>query len=157
MRPAWNSAGCSRKSDPSSTRGPQRLNLLLKSVHVAEHLKKNALDFLEEALSDVEKGKLNLAMFHLEQALQLALKYVLFQLKGSFEKTHDVLELMDQVVNLTKNERLKKIREEESTTLVAIRDSYITSRYYPYYVDKATVEKAIRVTREVLRELGLVD
>ena len=82
MRPAWKYERCSYKLDPSSTRGPQRLNLVLKSVHVAEHLKRNALDFLEEALSDVEKGKLNLAMFHLEQALRLALKYVMFQLKG---------------------------------------------------------------------------
>ena len=38
---------------------------------------------------------------------------------------------MDQVINLVKSDRLKQIRVKESTTLVAIRDSYITSRYRP--------------------------
>jgi HEPN domain-containing protein len=51
---------------------------------MAEHLKRNALDFLAEAEIDIKNGKYNLAMFHLEQSLQLALKYTLFQFKGSF-------------------------------------------------------------------------
>jgi HEPN domain-containing protein len=42
---------------------------------MAEHLKRNALDFLAEAEIDIKNGKYNLAMFHLEQSLQLALKY----------------------------------------------------------------------------------
>jgi len=67
---------------------------------MAKHLKRNALDFFAEAELDIKNGKFNLARFHLEQALQLALKYVLFQLKGSFEKTHDILRLLDEVIEL---------------------------------------------------------
>ncbi|WP_291765303.1 HEPN domain-containing protein [Caldivirga sp. UBA161] len=47
---------------------------------MAEYLKDDALDFLREAEDDLRNGRYNLAMFHLEQALQLALKYKLFQL-----------------------------------------------------------------------------
>jgi HEPN domain-containing protein len=40
---------------------------------MAEHLKRNALDFFNEAKRNLNEGKYNLAMFHLEQALQLSL------------------------------------------------------------------------------------
>ncbi|BDB99669.1 HEPN domain-containing protein [Saccharolobus caldissimus] len=124
---------------------------------MAEHLKRNALDFFAEAEIDIKNGKYNLAIFHLEQALQLALKYVLFQFKGSFEKTHDVIRLLDEVIQLAKNENLRKIRNEEASTLEVIRESYITSRYFPYSVDKIVVEKAYNVVKVILNELRLVE
>ena len=124
---------------------------------MAEHLKRNALDFFAEAEYDIRNGKYNLAMFHLEQSLQLALKYVLFQLKGSFEKTHDIISLLDEVIELTRNEKLKKIRNDEASTLEVIRESYITSRYFPFYVDRLVVERAFNITKVILNELGLVE
>jgi HEPN domain-containing protein len=80
---------------------------------MAEHLKRNSLDFLAEAEIDIKNEKYNLAIFHPEQSLQLALKYILFQFKGSFEKTHDVLRLLDEVIELSKNVNLRKIRNVE--------------------------------------------
>ncbi|MEM0173278.1 MAG: HEPN domain-containing protein [Sulfolobaceae archaeon] len=124
---------------------------------MAEHLKRNALDFFSEAEYDIRNGKYNLAIFHLEQALQLALKYILFQLKGSFEKTHDIIRLLDEVIELTKNEKLRKLRNDEATTLEVIRESYITSRYFPFDMDKLVVERAFNVTKVILNELGLVE
>ena len=124
---------------------------------MADHLKRNALDFLAEAEHDIRSGKYNLAMFHLEQALQLGLKYVLFQLKGSFAKTHDILQLLDEVIELTGNEKLRRIRIEEAVTLEVLRESYIASRYLPFDVDKLVVERAHNVARAVLHELGLVE
>ncbi|BCU69611.1 HEPN domain-containing protein [Stygiolobus caldivivus] len=120
---------------------------------MAEHLKRNALDFFAESELDINRGKYNLAMFHLEQALRLAFKYTLFQLKGSFEKTHDIIRLLDEVINLTNNEKLGRIRNEEAITLEVIRDSYITSRYFPYSVGKLVVEKAYNVAKAILDEL----
>ncbi|BFI76032.1 HEPN domain-containing protein [Sulfurisphaera ohwakuensis] len=38
-------------------------------------LKKNSLSFLKEAERNLDEGEYNLAMFHLEQALQSALIY----------------------------------------------------------------------------------
>ncbi|QXJ29420.1 hypothetical protein J5U23_02289 [Saccharolobus shibatae B12] len=124
---------------------------------MAEYLKRNALDFFAESENDIKNGKYNLAMFHLEQALQLALKYILFQFKGSFEKTHDVIRLLDEVIELAKNENLRKIRNDEASTLEVIRESYIISRYFPYSVDKLVVEKAYNVTKVILNELRLVE
>jgi HEPN domain-containing protein len=124
---------------------------------MAEHLKKNALDFLAEAEIDIKNGKYNLAMFHLEQSLRLALKYTLFQFKGSFEKTHDIIRLLDEVIELSNNVNLRKIRNDEASTLVVIRESYITSRYFPYSVDKLVVERAYNVVKVILNELRLVE
>ncbi|BCU66700.1 DNA-binding protein [Sulfolobales archaeon HS-7] len=124
---------------------------------MAEHLKRNALDFFGESELDIKRGKYNLAMFHLEHALQLAFKYTLFQLKGSFEKTHDIIRLLDEVIELTNNERLRNVRDEEATTLEVIRDSYITSRYFPYSVDRLVVERAYNVVKAILDELKLVE
>lgn len=119
---------------------------------MAEHLKRNALDFLAEAEWDIKNGKYNLTMFHVEQALQLALKY-----KGSFEKTPDVIRLLDEVVEITGNENLRRLRNEEAVTLEVIRDAYITSRCLPYSIDKIVVERAYNVTRAILNELKLVE
>lgn len=123
---------------------------------MAEHLRRNALDFFAEAEHDIKNGKYNLALFHLEQALQLAPKHALFQLKGGFTKTHDVLRPLDEIIEPTRSERLRRIRNEEASTLEAIRP-YITSRYLPFDADRPVVERAYNVVKAILNELGLVE
>jgi Uncharacterized conserved protein related to C-terminal domain of eukaryotic chaperone, SACSIN len=122
---------------------------------MAEYLRENAVDFFEEAVENLRKGKYNLAMFNLEQALQLSLKYTLYQLTGSFEKTHDI-KLLSQVVDLSKNKELEKIMREEYVVLDVLEQSYIASRYLPYKYDKNTVEKSLNVVRGILHELGII-
>jgi len=62
-------------------------------------------------------------MFHLEQSLQLGLKYKLFELTGTYDKTHDIITLLNKVVEITKNENLRKILEENYITLEIIKAS----------------------------------
>lgn len=95
---------------------------------MAEYLRENAV---EEAEENLRKGKYNLAMFNLEQALQLSLKYTLYQLTSSFEKTHDIKKLLSQVVELSKNKELEKIMREEYVVLDVLEQSYIVSDIYP--------------------------
>ena len=120
-------------------------------------MKRNALDFLAEAEHDIRSGKYNLALFHLEQALQLALKYVLFQLSGSFKKTHDILLLLDEIIELTSNDKLRRIRVDEAAVLTVVREAYITARYFPFNADKYVVDKALNVVKAILHELGVVE
>ncbi|MEJ2771652.1 MULTISPECIES: HEPN domain-containing protein [unclassified Stygiolobus] len=123
---------------------------------MAEYLRENAVDFFEEAEENLRKGKYNLAMFNLEQALQLSLKYTLYQLTGGFEKTHDIKKLLSQVVELSKNKELEKIMREEYVVLDVLEQSYIASRYLPYKYDKNTVEKTLNVVRGILHVLGII-
>ena len=123
---------------------------------MAEYLRENAVDFFEEAEKNLRKGKCNLAMFNLEQALQPSLKYTLYQLTCSFEKTHDIKKLLSQVVELSKNRELEKIMREEYVVLDVLEQSYIVSGYLPYKYDKNTVEKSLNVVRGILHVLGII-
>ena len=51
-----------------------------------EILGERAKAFLEEAKEDVDKGRFDLAVFHLEQALQLKMKYILAKKVGYFSR-----------------------------------------------------------------------
>lgn len=55
-----------------------------------EELFDRAKKFLKEAEDDVAKEFYDLCMFHLEQALQLFLKYILTKRIGYFSKTHSI-------------------------------------------------------------------
>jgi len=49
------------------------------------------------------------------------------------------------------------IRNNDATTLEVIRESYITSRYFSYTVDKLVAEKAYQLTKVILNELKVVE
>ncbi|WP_225905728.1 HEPN domain-containing protein [Stygiolobus caldivivus] len=123
---------------------------------MADHLKVNAVDFLKNAEENLDKGRYNLAMFNLEQALRLSLKYTLYQLTGSYEKTHDIKRLLREVVMLTNNKDLEDILRREHVVIDLLEQAYIASRYLPYNYDKDTVEKAMQVVKGVLSVLGIV-
>jgi HEPN domain-containing protein len=53
-----------------------------------EILNKRAKLFLKEAENDIKNGFFDLAAFHLEQALQLKLKYILAKKIGYFSRAH---------------------------------------------------------------------
>lgn len=120
-----------------------------------EFLKRNAIDFLNYAKLLLRDGKYNLALFSLEQALQLGLKYYISTLTGSFPKTHDVVDLLRRIIELTKNEKLKEILDSEISTLDLLKQAYIASRYLPTSYDKEAVEKALNIVEAILNELGI--
>ncbi|BAB65804.1 HEPN domain-containing protein [Sulfurisphaera tokodaii] len=120
-----------------------------------EFLKRNAIDFLNYAKLLLRDGKYNLALFSLEQALQLWLKYYISTLTGSFPKACDVVNLLRRIIELTKNEKLKEILDSEISTLDLLKQAYIASRYLPTNYDKEAVEKALNIVEAILNELGI--
>ena len=119
-------------------------------------LKNNSIDFFKEGERNLNEGKYNLAMFHLEQALQLGLKYKLYELTGTYDKTHDIIILLNKVIELTKDNKLKEIMDTEYVTLELIKQSYISSRYLPFTYDKKSVEKAYQVVKNILNVLEIL-
>jgi HEPN domain-containing protein len=120
-----------------------------------EFLKNNALDFLNYAKLLLRDGRYNLALFSLEQALQLGLKYYISKLTGSFPKTHDIVDLLKRIIELTENKKLKEVLNAEISTLDLLKQAYIASRYLPTNYDKEAVEKALNVVEVVFNELGI--
>jgi len=121
-----------------------------------EFLKNNSIDFFKEGERNLNEGKYNLAMFHLEQALQLGLKYKLYELTGTYDKTHDIIILLNKVIELTKDDKLKEIMDMEYITLELIKQAYISSRYLPFTYDKKSAEKAYQVVKKILNVLGIL-
>ncbi|MCG2909537.1 HEPN domain-containing protein [Sulfolobaceae archaeon RB850M] len=120
-----------------------------------EFLKNNALDFLNYAKLLLRDGRYNLALFSLEQALQLGLKYYISKLTGSFPKTHDIVDLLKRIIELTENKKLKEVLNAEISTLDLLKQAYIASRYLPTNYDKEAVEKALNVVEAIFNELGI--
>ena len=120
-----------------------------------EFLKNNALDFLNYARLLLRDGRYNLALFSLEQALQLGLKYYISKLTGSFPKTHDIVDLLKRIIELTENKKLKEVLNAEISTLDLLKQAYIASRYLPTNYDKEAVEKALNVVEAIFNELGI--
>ena len=121
-----------------------------------DFLKNNSIDFFKEGERNLNEGKYNLAMFHLEQALQLGLKYKLYELTGTYDKTHDIIILLNKVIELTKDNKLKEIIDKEYVTLELIKQAYISSRYLPFTYDKKSVEKVYQVVKNILNVLGIL-
>ncbi len=121
-----------------------------------DFLKNNSIDFFKEGERNLNEGKYNLAMFHLEQALQLGLKYKLYELTGTYDKTHDIIILLNKIIELTKDNKLKEIMDKEYITLELIKQAYISSRYLPFKYDKKSVEKAYQVVKNILNVLGIL-
>ena len=121
-----------------------------------DFLKNNSIDFFKEGEKNLNEGKYNLAMFHLEQALQLGLKYKLYELTGTYDKTHDIIILLNKGIELTKDNKLKEIMDMEYITLELIKQAYISSRYLPFTYDKKSAEKAYQVVKKILNVLGIL-
>jgi HEPN domain-containing protein len=94
-------------------------------------------------------------MFSLEQTLQLALKYYLSELTGSCPRTHDIVDLLKKIVELTNNSKLSEILKNDICTLDLLKEAYIASRYLPSNYDKEAVEKAMNLVKVILNELGI--
>ena len=121
-----------------------------------DFLKNNSIDFFKEGERNLNEGKYNLAMFHLEQALQLGLKYKLYELTGTYDKTHDIIILLNKVIELTKDSKLKEIIDKEYVTLELIKQAYISSRYLPFTYDKKSAERVYQVVKKILNVLGIL-
>lgn len=116
---------------------------------------KRAEKFRKNAEFNFGNEDYDLAVFHIEQAMQLLLKAKMLDLKGYFERTHSLRKLLGdlketEAVEATEVERfLKKYRTE----LRDLERAYITSRYYFEEFFKEEVEEAFKALDELRKIL----
>mgnify|MGYP000300611474 CR=1 FL=1 len=116
-----------------------------------EILKSRALRFLSKAKSDLEEGDFDIAAFHVEQAIQLILKYELAKRIGYFPKTHSLSRLFDELSTIKKD--AKSFYKRNLVIFKLIEDAYIASRYLPRKYEREEVESMIRLAEKVMRWL----
>ncbi len=122
-----------------------------------EGLMRHSDEFYATALLQAERGMYDLAVFSLEQSLQLFLKACLLKLGVDFPHTHSVRTLLNTLAQLTEKTGVKQLLTIYSVELGSLEDAYIVSRYMPrtYSANeferlKETVEKVRGVVGGVL-------
>ncbi len=94
-------------------------------------LKRRALAFLDTARLNLEKGYYDLVLFHVEQALQLYLKHLLYLCLGDYPKTYSLTALFRAVAKAYGDRRVEELLEKNLVALYLLEEAYIASRYLP--------------------------
>jgi len=94
---------------------------------LVEKLKKRAETFFDTAFYNAERGRFDIALFNLEQALQLWVLAKLLELYGDFPKLHSLKKLLSLLYE--KFPELEKLVKENILAIDLLEDAYISARY----------------------------
>jgi HEPN domain-containing protein len=103
----------------------------LGRVEEFEVLLRRSESFYVTALLQAERGMYDLAVFSLEQSLQLFLKAALLKEGVEFPRTRGVRRLLSILAELTGSDEIKQLLTSHSLELSILEDAYIVSRYFP--------------------------
>jgi HEPN domain-containing protein len=95
----------------------------------AESLRKRADEYLQTYEFHMSNRIYALAMFDLEQALQLHVKASLLEGGIAYPRTHSIRRLLEILADVRKDEELKNIVKEYAVELRLLEEAYISSRY----------------------------
>jgi Uncharacterized conserved protein related to C-terminal domain of eukaryotic chaperone, SACSIN len=110
--------------------------------------------FLITAEMQIERGFYDLAIYSLEQALQLYLKACLLKLGVDYPRTHSVRRLLELIYRLTGSEGIKRVLVDYAIELGVLEDAYITSRYIAREYSEEEARRVYHVVGEVMRVVG---
>jgi HEPN domain-containing protein len=121
-----------------------------------ETLLERSRRFCETASMQIERGFYDLAVFSLEQGLQLFLKACLLKLGADYPRTHSARKLLELelIYKVSKSEAISDLLRKFSVELGALEDAYITSRYVPRGYSPEEVERLRKVVEEVMAVVG---
>ncbi|WP_457548507.1 HEPN domain-containing protein [Archaeoglobus sp.] len=97
-----------------------------------------------------KEGIYDLSAFHIEQAFQLYLKYILAKVIGYFPKTHSISRLFKDLSKI--NKKFYNFYKENEIILKDVEDAYILSRYFPREYSKEEVKKMLDVLKKFREE-----
>jgi len=110
--------------------------------------------FLITAEMQIERGFYDLAIYSLEQALQLYLRACLLKLGVDYPRTHSVRRLLELIYRLTGSEGIKRVLVDYAIELGVLEDAYITSRYIAREYSEEEARRVYHVVGEVMRVVG---
>ncbi len=98
-----------------------------------EVLRERAVQFLEQAVSALEKAFYELVLFNVEQFAQLYVKYLIYRRTGDFPKTHFLRDLVDKLLLVYGDTcGLRDFADRWRYVMAILEHAYIASRYLPY-------------------------
>jgi len=121
-----------------------------------KNLLKRSKEFLETAEYQTSKGFHDLAVFSLEQALQLFLKSKILAEGINYPRTHSVRELLEilaEIAPQNKKPTIKNTLQNYLLELGMLEDAYITSRYIMREFTKQETEKLTKAVKEIMKNV----
>ncbi|MEM2843474.1 MAG: HEPN domain-containing protein [Candidatus Bathyarchaeia archaeon] len=116
-----------------------------------EKLLKRSKEFKEAAEFHYSRESFDLAVFNLEQCLQLFLKAKLLKKGVGFPKTHTLRKLFLLLgESLEKLEEFKLFAAENSLEFASLEDAYVTARYFSRDFEKDEVDRLKKFIEEVM-------
>lgn len=115
-----------------------------------EILRRRAESFMRYAVDGFNRGDYDLVLFHVEQAIQLYAKYLLYKKLGDFPKTHSVVRLLKDLAKVYESGELDNILGSNIELLYLLEESYITSRYIPREYDPEIALRALNLGNKLL-------
>ena len=122
-----------------------------------KNLLKRSRDFLETAEYQINRDFHALAVFSLEQALQLFLKAKLLAEGADYPRIHSVrtlLRMLSKLVPKNKKSTIENILENYLLELGLLEDAYITSRYAMREFTQQETEKLIKAVKEIMKNVA---
>jgi len=114
-----------------------------------EMMLKRAYGFIEDAVFDFEKGRFDLAMFHLEQAAQLFIKAKLLELMGYYRRSHLLRELLSDLSKVWKGTEISEFTKKYRRELRDMERAYVSARYVYEEFFREEVERALKAVKEL--------
>jgi HEPN domain-containing protein len=114
-----------------------------------EILKRRSEGFLKDAEVDYSRGDYDLVLFHVEQSLQLYLKYLIYRKIGDHPKTHSLTRLIGDVVELYEDDVLEEFYREKMELFYLLEEAYITSRYLPRTYEEEIAKRSLKLSEAV--------
>lgn len=121
-----------------------------------DYLSGRSRQFLETAEYQISKGFYGLAIFSLEQALQLFIKSKFLENGADYPRTHSVRVLLERLLELVDKDKrfyIKTVLDKYLFELGILEDAYITSRYILREFKKEEAERLLKVVREVIENV----
>lgn len=122
-----------------------------------ELLRRRALSFLMDARVDFERGDYDLVLFHVEQFIQLYIKYLLYRRIGDYPKSHSIVRLMRDLARVYGDESLNEFIGGNLETLYLLEEAYISSRYLPREYDAEIASRILRFGEKILEVFRCLD
>ena len=121
------------------------------SFEEAEIIRKRAEAFLRNARKLIDEEEFDLAVFSLEQYMQLILKHILLVKRGSYPRTHSLRKLIREIGNFNP-EILILVEDIDKIHYIArLEEAYIASRYLPYVYEEKEAIDLYKFVKEVFK------
>jgi HEPN domain-containing protein len=127
---------------------------ILTHIEEYKYLLERSRRFLETAELQLDRGFYDLAVFSLEQSLQLYLKAYLLKLGLEFTKKWSIRRLLELIYKITNSEEIRGALANYAVELGSLEDAYITSRYVAREYCEEEARKLLQTVRGVMDIVG---